>query len=283
VQASREAARRARCSSNLRQIGLALASYQAAHGSLPGGINGEVFSLHAMILPYLDQRPLYNTLNFSFPADLAESDPNSPLSTAFRTRIAVFLCPSETTPTMLWGGTNYAGNRGVGERIKRDSGLFTSHFDEPLRPADITDGLSSTAALSEWALGAFLINPGKPDRLGSVFEAGRGLNSLTDLEPFLARCRSLDTDRAPVNMADKGINWLQGGYRHTLYNHSLTPNLPSCVSGAMVQLGAYTAASRHPGGAHTLFADGHVLFQPATLDLAVWRAQGTRAGGEVVE
>lgn len=64
VQASREAARQARCVSNLHQIGLALHSHESARGFFPPATSAG-YSLHAKILPHLDLVPLYNALNFS--------------------------------------------------------------------------------------------------------------------------------------------------------------------------------------------------------------------------
>src|ERR1700682_3781970 len=72
VQQAREAARRSQCKNNLKQIGLAIANYESTYTCLPfgKGLNypakgGPVYarwSLHSMILPYMDQQPLYNQL-----------------------------------------------------------------------------------------------------------------------------------------------------------------------------------------------------------------------------
>src|SRR5690348_18426173 len=73
VQQAREAARRTQCRNNLKQIGLALHNYSSSHTVFPFGKGPSYsgvpvyarWSQHAMILPYLDQGPLYNTLNFN--------------------------------------------------------------------------------------------------------------------------------------------------------------------------------------------------------------------------
>ena len=72
VQAAREAARRAQCSNNLKQIGLALANYQSALRVYPFGVGGggppgnvvNRWSAQSQLLPYLEQPALFNALNF---------------------------------------------------------------------------------------------------------------------------------------------------------------------------------------------------------------------------
>src|SRR3954449_9041428 len=80
VQSAREAARRAQCVNNLKQIGLGLHNYHSAAGSFPpghtqgahqpnyaGGYGGWTeFSAQALMLPYMEQTPLYNAINFDF-------------------------------------------------------------------------------------------------------------------------------------------------------------------------------------------------------------------------
>ena len=277
VQSAREAARRAQCANNLKQIGLALHSYEGLHGCLPGGGNGIGYSLHTMLLPHLEQKALYNACNFS--VRFSDAGAGWANSTVLRTTLGVLVCPSETSPALT--KTSYAGNRGVGERIRRDSGAFRPTSVGPLRPSDFTDGLSNTAAISEWAVG-----PGDirlKDAAGSVFSTFNSLNGEANVDPFVAECRSLGPSAATVNDNDKGVFWMKGGYRHTLYNHMLPINGRSCVSDGQVQEGAYSAASRHPGGAHTVFADGHVKFHAETMALPVWRAIGTRDAGDSAE
>ncbi|MHC5537827.1 DUF1559 domain-containing protein [Singulisphaera rosea] len=116
VQAARESNRRALCGNNLRQIGIALASYESTHGSLPvggvqrlvgstsefngwGNFDGKGFanslSWRALILPQLDQNPLYNSINFSLPIDANNPDKSAGFTT-WTTVLAVFLCPSDS-------------------------------------------------------------------------------------------------------------------------------------------------------------------------------------------
>jgi prepilin-type N-terminal cleavage/methylation domain-containing protein len=106
VQAAREAARRAQCVNNLKQIGLGLHNYASAISSFPlgqsrGQFNGtndyngwSDWSCHAMMLPYIEQQALYNSINFFFVCD-GGAYAKSANSTAYNTVVSGFLCPSD--------------------------------------------------------------------------------------------------------------------------------------------------------------------------------------------
>jgi prepilin-type processing-associated H-X9-DG protein len=70
----------------------------------------------------------------------------------------------------------------------------------------------------------------------------------------------------------------------TIYNHVMAPNTFSCIDGTGGHLlsGAWTAQSRHPGGVNVCFGDGSVRFIKQSINLPVWWAIGTKAGGEVI-
>lgn len=114
VQSAREASRRAQCSNNLRQLGIALNSYVSQHRVFPQGDNGDGYSLHAMILPFIDQRPLYDSVNFSLDAPLSVNPYSGGSNvTASESSMLVFLCPADLIAPDSRGRTNYAGNGGV--------------------------------------------------------------------------------------------------------------------------------------------------------------------------
>ena len=82
VQQAREAARRTQCRNNLKQLGLAIHNYHDNFNMFPRMVQGPAinstrgdewrnYSAHAMILPYVDQAPLYNQLNFNLMYDLS--------------------------------------------------------------------------------------------------------------------------------------------------------------------------------------------------------------------
>ena len=140
VQSAREAARRAQCTNNLKQIGLAMNNYVTANEALPPVCVDQAWtsagtpipqphqnwSQHARLLPYLEQQIAYNMINWSFGArrsdgDTVYSDTNPPDNatggsdsipqmTVLTMQIATFLCPSDVNPgssgTFFVGGVN---------------------------------------------------------------------------------------------------------------------------------------------------------------------------------
>lgn len=138
LQQGREAARRAQCANNLRQIGLALHNYAEVNGALPPAFvadeNGKpMHSWRVLILPYLDQQLLYDSYNFSEPWD----GPNN--SRLLSQMPAAYRCPSDPGST---GGTHTAY-----------AGVFGEHSifrgSKPVKWRDITDGTSNTLLVGE--------------------------------------------------------------------------------------------------------------------------------------
>ncbi len=312
VQAAREAARRSQCVNNLKQLGLANQNYHDVVGCLPMGTpdmtNGwEQWSAPCMLLPYMEQGPLYNAINF---ANVGGASPgNSINTTAIRNSVATFVCPSDTDRlTNVDGRSNYACNWGSKpfRYSTAPSGPYSAAFynwtnpnggvQKPPGLRDILDGTSNTAAFSErikgignggnGALGTRMstIDPTSP----ATTEYSLGATTDADQGPqlYYNACKAL----APTvgNIAPVGI---YGGMWHsilmgdTCYNHVMTPNTQSCVYGQPDNnhpQGALTASSRHPGGVNVLFLDGSVKFIKGSVSPQAWWGVGTMAGAEVI-
>lgn len=310
VQQAREAARRSQCKNNLKQIGLALHNYHSTFNVFPFGKGASYagvpvyarWSQHAMILPYVDQAPLYNTLNFNFPPETpgmaggvptfmpAFTNPSGANATSSRAYVPVFLCPSDLTPGPGWlGQNNYAANQGGWLCDRSDqpgaasdnspsevqTGVF--YFLSRVTTASVTDGLSQTAFFSEHIRGQ-----GTPDPISDLFV----MSHQTSLANTIAACRALNPATATPLTSKWGYSWVMGENCCTQYNHVDVPNARSCAGtgfpGTMTNMAMQvSASSRHTGGVHVMMGDGAVNFASNSIDLNVWRALGTRSTGEV--
>jgi prepilin-type processing-associated H-X9-DG protein len=166
------------------------------------------------------------------------------------------------------------------KRASIDNGAFNIYSAVPSAPQDFTDGMTATAAMTEWVAGPRA--PGRTDAMGSVFSVPGQLNGPDNLTNFINACHNLNVINAAVNANDKGSAWIGGGYRFSLYNHNMNIDDHSCVNQGTVIEGAYTASSRHSRGINVLFAEGHVRYLGDTIAPGVWQSLGTRNGGELV-
>jgi prepilin-type processing-associated H-X9-DG protein len=152
---------------------------------------------------------------------------------------------------------------------------------EPVAFRDFTDGASNTAAVTEWLTapsGAITVDPRR-----SVFQTPVAFKAKGELNSFAASCYGLDPISAkPALAVNVGVPWTHGDFGHSLYNHVMPINERTCLNGNLHQLGAWTAKSNHSRGVQTLFADGHTHFLSESVSSAVWRALGSRNGGDVM-
>ncbi len=188
VQSAREAARRAQCTNNMKQIGLAMHNYISAINVLPMQIpvnapaDGEQafwgsWSPQSFLLPYMEQTPLYNACNFVLATQENAADGWPANLTAMSTVVNAFLCPSSTTPgqTVALSGENlpyFRNSTGPGNSYFMSEGPSLDGFGGPayLPPgvvdpqgnsigiAGIQDGTSNTIAFGEWRIGDFNAN-----------------------------------------------------------------------------------------------------------------------------
>ncbi len=317
VQSAREAARRAQCTNNLKQIGLALHNYHSTNDVFPPGMSmnpgigpGEYrgwigWPVQGLLLPYVEQTPLFNAINFAWaplgnPAQVYNA-------TARDTVIAGYLCPSDpsaggSTPRLnsyfASAGTTtqsmYSGSalttKGTGS-----TGMFAIFLSYGIR--DCTDGTSNTVAFSEALVG----RPGSGNtyRANNVHPSagnppnGRVLNVQAFRDNTLRWLQGCaDAFKRGENIKDaRGRYWARGHYGYTMYNHVQTPNdsqfrFGGCrygnVTGGLDISNSAAATSQHPGGVNACMSDGSVKFVKDSVNRDTWWALGTRNGGEVL-
>ena len=304
VQQAREAARRAQCKNNLKQIGLAIHNYESSHRSFPPGRVGYpmVFSAHAAILPYLDGGALYNVIDFNTAPTFVEP-PVAPYSQnviAAMMRVPTYMCPSdlEFMPGNSYGTTNYVACMGSGANataryIRRGDGVMMDvKLAGVVRFRDVTDGMSNTVAFSEQTIGGGAAvggdgtsnlpasNPPADPRLQVLNLTAAQNDTITGIDPSPANCT---VGAAGFWKGTRGAKWMNGHYGDTIYNHGLTPNSKSFDCGNLSHNAGLTSArSRHAGGVSVLLCDGSARFISDSINASTWTGLGSRNGAEVL-
>ena len=316
VQSAREAARRSQCKNNLKQLGLALHNYHDSMKVLPkaafsvnppltgpraptptvgataNSYRNTGFSVHVMLLPYLDQKGLWSKWNKDqlYTNNTVGSPTNSFLNN--NVRINGFLCPSDNRfPSGQIGNNNYCVSTGPQTcwefTAVSNVGAFHANYTTSLR--DFRDGTANTIAMGERVVGDnvdTMMTYGE-----TVVRAAAGGITATSVKPTQAQAEAygaLCAAVVPTNTTNRSIvgrEWAAPTPEHTLFNTMVPPNwkYPNCVftdSGS--NDGIYGARSQHTGGAHHLMGDGAVRMISNTINFAMYQNLGTRSGKEVV-
>lgn len=288
VQQAREAARRSSCKNNLKQLALAMHNYHDTHscfpmGALAHGLNnhskptGDFFpermSWMPMILPFIEQGPLYDAAtpylttrrSSDLPSDIMNtvidtltcpSDPNSPKTTEVH---GTGDNPPDRNDGFCGNYLGCGGNRDFetyNNRSKNMRGMF--FYLSKVRFRDVVDGTSSTVFLGE-------VNVVKETNSGSHRD-WRGRYWRAD------HLSSMFTTRFPPNttIAD------------TLRTCEVSTSLSYAPCQQSTNEQDIAMRSRHRGGAQCALADGTVKFISDNIDTGMWNALGSRDGEETV-
>jgi len=291
VQSAREAARRLQCQNNLKQLGLALHNHESSRKNIPPlgdyltSGSAVYWSVQARLLPYVEQANLHALIDFTKPISM------QPM--VARMRMPHLLCPSEVndrerpdTPTFTHYPLNYGANAGLWHIFQppsdRGSGVFL--LNRVTKLAEIADGLSNTLGMAEVkAFTPYLRDGGNPgatapvpaspsavSAFGGEFKAESGHTEWVDARihqtgfttTFAPNTKVLHTDGGKTYDID--FNSMREGRSTSLPTYAVV-----------------TSRSYHTGGVNVLLMDGSVRLITNSIELEVWRALGSRAGGEV--
>jgi prepilin-type processing-associated H-X9-DG protein/prepilin-type N-terminal cleavage/methylation domain-containing protein len=263
VQRAREAAARASCQNNLKQLALALHQYHNVSGAFPSGWRSAKFprgmsfsGWELSVLPYLEQAPLYAAAQTSYAAN--PNPLNNPLHAELSVPLKVFACPSDArTPgpqvslqtQTLAALTSYLGVCGQ-NYSSQDGVLFP---DSQVRLGDITDGTSMTLMLGE--------RPPSADMQFGWWYAGAGQNGTGSADLILGVHEANLLPILPGSPCGPGT--------YTFSNSQFTD-----------PCGMFHFWSPHTGGANFAFADGSVRYLGYTA-APLMPALASRAGGEL--
>jgi prepilin-type N-terminal cleavage/methylation domain-containing protein/prepilin-type processing-associated H-X9-DG protein len=309
VQAAREAARRAQCTNNLKQIGLAMHNYHDRNNSLPPGMKGCCWGTWLIfVLPDLEQSNLYNSWNF------AGNNSGQPgyedglfryagpaNATVSSTRINAFYCPSDGSNTSRTGigptinGTQFAttsqnyvvnfGNTNVAQ-----SPITVNSVTYPFSGAPFGD---IGSPLPDIATGAFQGAVGGVVSFAAITD---GLSGTMLASEVIVGVGTGGAYGASFDL--RGFSWWAYGTSFTgwLTPNSSQPDLmqssgycvypgnnnPPCAPATTATGIMVAARSRHPGGVTTCFGDGSVKFLKNSINPLTYRALSSTRGGEVV-
>ncbi|MHB8903036.1 MAG: DUF1559 domain-containing protein [Thermoguttaceae bacterium] len=307
VQAAREAARRAQCTNQLKQLGIALHNYHDTFQSFVPrkqgtAVNSGRLSGFVGILPFMEQTAMYDQIK----AGDATQPPFGPSAwsgwTPWNIAPDALQCPSANDGGMTYS-VNYAFSVGDTITNNRDAttvrGLFASRIG--VRMAEMSDGTSNTIAMSE----RLITNFGLGTMTASVSIKEGTATGFTGLATNPRQCMAASNGKyyanAAITKGRVGWRWTDGQIEKVGFTTVLPPNAPSCIDGSDGngdgQNTIMPPNSNHPGGVNALRADGSVSFISNTIDsgnlsaasvtsgpspYGIWGALGSKNGGEAI-
>ena len=295
VQKVRDAAARAQCQNNLKQVGLAAHNFESANNKFPDGgwADGIAYSNNDLsrLLPYFEQD------NIAKAYDYTKAWYNSGTNvTAAANRIKSLMCPSDPNAagqpgsSSPMGLTSYHGNAGIWYDRSGKDGMFDDLKNSGRKISAVPDGTSNTALYAEVATGP--LTGGGKHRIADCYQGTTTLayKKLTAAELQQGRTELLSQNWETAGHAggwnpawqNKGYPYVEGSPWRTWYNHLLPPNKPCWRPDNSWWSIVVPASSYHTGGANMCMTDGSVRFVTEGVDMDAWMATGSRNGGEAL-
>ena len=300
VQIARAAARRSSCASQLRQIALALANYEAAHQEFPSAFdvpeNATVrgsWSVHAKVFPMMEESAAHDLIDF-------ERDWHEQVDRGISAfRAPLYSCPSDFNAALRLNNgepyvhsTSYGFNMGtwlIHNPVTGESGDGPFAVNQRTKIKHVTDGLSHTMAASDvksftsYLRNAATIDPTIPDNPGRFENADAQLKLGPSPEANTGHTvwcdgRAHHSGFTTVYSPNTKVTYLLDGKRYDI-------DFTSQQEGRDLTRATYaavTARSHHPQGVNTARLDGSVTFVGNEVGLTIWRSLGTIQGSEPI-
>ncbi|MEZ6073464.1 MAG: DUF1559 domain-containing protein [Pirellulales bacterium] len=302
------------------QVRTSYTNYDAVNQEAPPKNNSTGFkSVHVQILPFMEQTAVYNLIDFDRPQVLRMTLGGKPYNInyqAYATAAGLFVCPSDGNCKRLisensyrynfGGSTPYGGAESTNKQTNvkamssdgfpaTGNGAFS--IGDGLRSGQFKDGLSQTAFFAERAAGSgYDMKESPPTHTDIVTMNPRSDRLVPRDEMFTACAQQPPVSPYNFNSAGRwlfGTDWSDGwpfaAYSSTMYNHVAPPNWAgwdcgnwSAIPDTPGEHAIVSARSQHPGIVNVCFGDAHVSTIPDGIALDVWRALGSRNGGEPV-
>ncbi len=293
VQQAREAARRAQCRGNLKQIGVALQNYQETTTRFPpvsvlsATTTLDPYSAQARLLPFIDGASIADQIDWNIATGIAGSP------AAAKTRVPVYICPSEIndrpriTTTLEHYPGNYSFNHGtwfIFDPVTRTVGDGAFGPNQAYAPRDFTDGMSNTLGAAEtkahqpnWRDSSLPNTLGAPPPVTS-FDLAALFGGPFD---FIGHTAWISGDVHQTGFTttfgpNKFVLYISGGADQDV-------DLTSTRAGRSTTAPAYasvTSRSYHGQSVNVLMMDGAVRTVADKISVPLWRALGTRSGNE---
>lgn len=290
VQQAREAARRASCQNNLRQLALASHNCHDTLGTFPrsSGDSLIAYSLQARLLPFVEQGNLQDLIDFQQP--MLNPPAFNPTLVAgnealVNTRLALLICPSDAGDSQYidgnsvsWQGGNYMGNAGPGTGF-----LYVSRADthglfwrgSRLKMKDIIDGTSNTILFAETLFGS------RDADTTSLLDADRQIKRVSGGGVGSATAEDLVARTATRYEGLRAGQWIRNLTYHTMVNGFFPPNSAQpdvAHHGECIM----AARSNHTGLVVTAMCDGSVRSIQEDIDIVTWRNLFNRRDRQVL-